>query len=109
MVNSDPAASHPSVNNLLARITDLERENSKWKWLQGLQESELRLMKERAAWTNTQTSIDDAVRAERRLWLEEVQALGNAWTDVRKTMDEVGSVMGVVVERFAAGTSKRSD
>jgi hypothetical protein len=66
-------------------------------------------MKEWAAWTNTQTSIDDVVRAERRVSLEEVQALGNACTGVRKTMDEVGSVMGAVVERFAAGTSKRSD
>jgi RhoGAP domain len=108
-VNSDPAASHPSVNNLLARIADLERENTKWKWLQGLHESELRLMKERAAWTNTQTSIEDAVREERRLWVEEVQALGNAWTGVRKTMDEVGGVVGAIVERFAAETSKRSD
>ncbi|KAF8510015.1 hypothetical protein JB92DRAFT_463624 [Gautieria morchelliformis] len=125
----DPAASHPSLNDLLARIADLERENSKWKWLQGLHESELRLMfqagergtgevekalleersaremvedalmKERAALMNTQTSIENAVRAERRFWVEEVQALGNAWAGVGKTMAEVGSIIGVIVER----------
>ena len=144
--NIVPSSLNPSVNALLARIAFLERENAEWQCLQKQHRTELRLMletgeqkireaeksleeernarargedeplKERMACTSTQTSTKHVAKAERKLWVEETQALreawerlGNAWDKVGKERDEVGCILDEIIGRFAHRTSGVSE
>ena len=144
-VSSNPT-SNPSVNALLARITFLERENSEWQWLQGQHKTEIQLMfqageqriaaveevlmeernarasvedaltKERAVLRNAQSSTEAAVRAERNLWVGEVQALkeaygrlGNAWEVIVREKDAVGKIIGGIAGRLVVVASTGSE
>jgi RhoGAP domain len=142
IVSSNAVTTNPSVNALLARITFLENKDAEWQWLQaqhgvelhhifqngeekiGELEEALRgernararaeeaLIKERMANANSQTSIEDAVRAERTMWVQEVQVLrkawerlGTAWDSIAKERDGVGSIVEEIVG-CSMGTSK---
>ena len=141
--SSNTMASNPSVNALLARIAYLENKNTEWQGLQAQHEAKLQhiletgeqkvgeaeealreernararaedaLMKERMANRVAQTSTEDAVRAERKMWVQEVQALreaweklGNVWDSIGKDRDDVGNILEGIVGRFAGGASK---
>jgi len=130
----------PAAASLRARIASLELANTEWQWLQAQHETKLQaifeegerriglaeraveeveeaLATERAArvqaeqaLATTSKSTHEAVLAERRRWVGEVQALregwermGSVWESVGKEYAGVDRVVHGIVERVAQG------